>query len=62
LDRAVVTKVLQSSIWREAALAVSGTDRDNRRDSKKRAFNRARQALFTRGVLEEWGDWIWRAG
>lgn len=59
IDRAVVARVLESSLWRAAALSASGTNRDIKRDSKKKAFNRARRALLTSGLLVEWGDWVW---
>ena len=60
LDRSIVTRVVMLAEWREKAIMAAGTDAGRKRDSGKRAFNRAQKHLQTCGFIRVWGDYVWR--
>jgi KaiC/GvpD/RAD55 family RecA-like ATPase len=55
-----VGKVVRFETWRDKCISAAGTSRDNKRDTEKRAFNRAKEKLQDLGIVRVWNDYAWR--
>lgn len=59
IHRIRVGKVALLDDWRDKSISAAGTEAGHNRDTGKRAFNRALNALKIAGVVRVWNEWAW---